>query len=80
MRRLSVTHLSRCVGCETCEVICSLAHEGVCSPARSRIKVHSDPFTGRATIEITESCDLCEGEVECLKWCPAGVLSYREDG
>jgi len=74
MTRIKATNVSRCVGCRTCEVICSFTHERECRPALSKIEVHRDPFTGETKIQIGDDCDLCGGRPECIRWCAVGVL------
>ena len=38
---------SKCTGCRTCEVVCSLAHNrGQINPRRSRIRVYRDDVEG----------------------------------
>lgn len=134
----------KCVGCGTCELICSFYHDRVFAPSSSGIRlVHQEyswyrheapkPFTvsvcrqcpwpspcavvcpvegalsWRADIgaivldyslciscrkcvaecpygaiyynERTEKvikCDLCNGDPQCVKWCPAGVLQLTK--
>mgnify|MGYP001115811720 CR=1 FL=1 len=35
-----------------------------------------EPFTGEVEGEVLESCDLCGGHPECVRWCPVGALKY----
>jgi len=124
-----------CVGCELCELVCSMFHENEFKPDLSRIHIFRNPFEGTfapkvciqcpnpkclsackekaisidkttgAKVIIDEKCtgcgkcaaacpinsestvlkyhplrkvyvkcDLCKGEPECTKWCPAGAL------
>jgi Fe-S-cluster-containing dehydrogenase component len=79
MATVSVAKELRCVGCRTCEVICSFIHEGECRPVLSKIKVNREPFTGATRIEIADDCDLCKGKPECIRWCPVGVLKYERE-
>jgi Fe-S-cluster-containing dehydrogenase component len=136
---------SICLGCRTCEGVCSMHHYGVASPKLTRIKVVKDwrkrnkmdvDFDTQACMQCTEPlclqacpvgaikmdeksgtnarvvdqslcvagchiceqacpytpsrvfrnaenkaaiCDLCEGEVPCVKYCPSGALTYQYD-
>ncbi len=65
----------KCVGCGTCEMICSLVNEGICSPRLSRIRVVR--FTREAR-NAPVSCAACEN-APCLLTCVAGAI-YREPG
>ena len=65
-----VTNKERCVGCLRCELICSLAHDGVFNLKKSRIVVEP-----REKINFTEDCiSTC---VLCSKYCPTGALIKR---
>lgn len=70
--RKVVTHSERCCGCHTCETICSLTNEGECSPAKARLHVLFDQFSGESQIEVGPRCILCG---ECIRWCPTQALS-----
>jgi len=56
----------KCTGCGSCELICSLYHDGVNSPSLSRIHVVRDALSGENSIEI---CSQCQGP-ECMQACP----------
>ncbi|MGE4536261.1 MAG: 4Fe-4S dicluster domain-containing protein [Desulfovibrio sp.] len=131
------TNPTQCVGCRTCEIVCSLGHDGVCQPALSRIHTDYDPTkrlsklvvmadvcrqcnmadcylacgydaltldpkTGARVIDpakctgcgecmaacpwdmivenkeknIFTKCDLCGGDPQCVKYCPADALTF----
>lgn len=120
-----------CSGCRTCEVICSMHHEGKVDLERARLFIKANPFTGsflpqicrqcpdtpcfyacpESAIEIQAGdgtviihqerctgcrlcgeacpfkgirfdradrkafkCDFCQGDPECVKWCPTSAL------
>jgi len=124
---------SKCTGCRTCEMVCSLIKEGKCNPLLSRNRVIkfeakgiSIPTTcancgkpycmlvcpvnaisinaetaavvvdetkcvgcracaavcplGQASYhperKVAIKCDLCEGDPQCVKFCPSGAISY----
>lgn len=126
-----------CSGCRTCEVICSLIHEGLVDTERSRILIKSNVFKGSfipafchqcsdvpcyyacpesaieiesllGTVTIHEEkctgcqtcqescpfgaihfdreknkafkCDFCQGDPECVKWCPTNALGTTQFG
>jgi len=66
----------RCMGCMTCRNVCSFTHEGEFNPGRARLKIYMEPFTGEVEGQVLESCDLCGGRPECIRWCPVGALKY----
>jgi carbon-monoxide dehydrogenase iron sulfur subunit len=59
----------RCTGCRTCEQVCAFSHEGVFSPARSRLRVlRRDVLTFQ--VQVCTHCD----EAVCVSACPAEAL------
>lgn len=60
----------KCVGCGTCEMVCSLVHEGKCSPALSRIRVVRQQVEGR---NVPVTCAFCEN-APCAAVCPSGAI------
>lgn len=75
MNKMLVIDYHKCVGCKNCEMMCSLVHEGVCSPALSRIKVAKDE---RAGWNVPISCAMCEKPL-CVLVCPVGA-SAKDPG
>lgn len=62
-----------CTGCRICEIVCSLAHEGVIAPKRSRIRIRSDwPHPEKISV-----CIACEPK-KCIEVCPEGALSWKD--
>jgi carbon-monoxide dehydrogenase iron sulfur subunit len=57
---------AKCTGCGSCELICSLSHDGVSSPSLSRIHVARNALSGENSIEV---CVQCQGP-ECMQVCP----------
>ena len=136
-RRALASNAKLCSGCRTCELVCSITHEGIVDFGRSRIYVKSNPFKGsfvpvvchqcfdfpclkacpESAIQVNEEngtvlissekctgcwlcqeacpfdairfdgdrgtafkCDLCQGDPECVKWCPSTALGIVEFG
>ena len=74
MNKVLVIDHEKCVGCRTCEMVCSLSHVGEVDPYRSIIivvkfedKVHSVPV----------NCRQCE-DAPCVKTCPQRAISHDE--
>lgn len=65
----------KCTGCRICELVCSLKHDGVCNPTKSRIKVERRSVA----LDIPTVCIQCD-ERYCIASCPQGALSQAADG
>jgi carbon-monoxide dehydrogenase iron sulfur subunit len=59
-----------CTGCRSCEMACSLSHEGKCSPALSRVRVIKFDAEGRNVPSICAQCT----RPECLSACAEGAI------
>ena len=136
-----VTDPTTCVGCRTCEIVCSLSHDDICQPALARIHTKYDPLhslqkliampfeckqcnmadcylaceydalvvdkkTGARIIDPEKcqacgecfeacpwnmvvhneekdtysKCDLCGGDPQCVKYCPAEAIKFIQLG
>ena len=68
---------AKCKGCRACEMACSFHHSGRTSfqPSTSSTQILRDNDTGHITIELDETCDLCQGEETplCVKYCVYGA-------
>ena len=58
---------SVCTGCGSCEIICSLVHEGLASPSCNRIFVQQGP-TNKLIFHVY-TCQQCQ-EPTCYEACP----------
>jgi carbon-monoxide dehydrogenase iron sulfur subunit len=56
----------RCTGCQSCEMVCSLSHEGSCSPSLSRI--HMKKWE-EISVFMPIVCQHCE-KPPCISACP----------
>lgn len=67
---------ARCTGCHLCEIACSMAHHGILSTHRSRIKVitFQDPVQHLPVI-----CQACD-DAPCIKVCPANARLRQTNG
>lgn len=68
-----VLDADKCTSCLQCEMACSMEHEGVFNPARSRIKVFEFEHGARS---IPYTCTQCE-EAWCMKACPTDAISIN---
>jgi carbon-monoxide dehydrogenase iron sulfur subunit len=56
----------RCTGCQSCEMACSLSHEGSCSSSFSRIQIKK---WEEISVYIPTVCQHCE-KPPCIDVCP----------
>ncbi|MFC1919059.1 4Fe-4S dicluster domain-containing protein [Chloroflexota bacterium] len=74
MAKVLVIDYEKCTGCRICEQVCSVQHEGVSNPARSRIKIVKWEPEGRY---IPMGCQQCES-APCKAICPVQAISWDE--
>ncbi len=69
---------TKCVGCRTCEAVCSVANEGEANPVKSRIKVVR---TVKDTLlyAVPVFCQQCE-TASCEEVCPVHAITRNENG
>jgi Fe-S-cluster-containing dehydrogenase component len=59
----------RCTGCQSCEMVCSLSHEGSCSSSLSRIRMKK---WDEISVFMPVVCQHCE-KPPCMTICPTGA-------
>lgn len=64
-----------CGGCGSCELICSLFHEGISNPKLSRITLIRDPIRAEFKIHLCKQCDA----PECMASCPVKDAMYVDE-
>jgi anaerobic carbon-monoxide dehydrogenase iron sulfur subunit len=75
MEKILKIDYEKCTGCRLCELVCSVSHDGVSNPSRSRIKVMKWEAEG---LYIPMSCQQCE-DAPCLNVCPVKAISRDPD-
>lgn len=71
---------TKCINCRTCEVACKDANGGRAGVRPRRVRVfEGGDFPDVYAYNISMSCNHCE-EPACLRSCPAGAYSRRDDG
>ena len=75
MKKVLYIDHEKCTGCRLCELVCSVVHDGVSNPARSRIKVVKWESEG---VYVPISCQQCD-DAPCMNVCPSKALSRDED-
>ncbi len=71
---LYVNH-QKCTGCQLCELVCAVSHDGISNPARSRIRVVKWEAEG---LYIPMTCQQCQ-DAPCLNVCPVKAISRNEE-
>ena len=74
MAKVLMINYEKCTGCRLCELVCSVVHEGVSNPFRSRIKVMKWEHEG---LYVPMSCQQCE-DAPCMNVCPVKAISRDE--
>ncbi|MFC1867485.1 4Fe-4S dicluster domain-containing protein [Thermodesulfobacteriota bacterium] len=74
MAKVLYIDYQKCTGCRTCEMVCSVKHDGVTNPMRSRIKVMKWEAEG---LYVPMSCQQCQ-DAPCMNVCPVKAI-YREE-
>ncbi len=75
MANVLMIDYEKCTGCRMCELVCSVKHEGVSNPARSRIKIVKWEWEGRY---IPMACQQCQS-APCMAVCPVKAISRDEE-
>ena len=79
MNRFIITEPSSCIGCRTCEVACTLAHQDP-----SELVVKEESFMPRLNVVMnkttttTVQCRHCE-DAPCVNVCPTNALIYKNN-
>ena len=71
---LTIDH-EKCTGCRLCELVCSVKHDGISNPVRSRIKVMKWEDEG---LYVPISCQQCQ-DAPCMKGCPVNAIFQNDD-
>ena len=66
----------KCIGCRTCELVCSFGHYGQFNPKMANVKVFEYE---QAAVAVPVMCLQCE-EPSCLKVCPVRAITKGADG
>ncbi len=75
MNKYLAVNAEKCTGCRLCELVCSVMHEGVSNPAKSRIQVVKWEEEGRYIPVICQQCE----DAPCQNVCPVRAISRDKD-
>lgn len=68
---LMVADITKCSGCEICELVCSMRKSGAYRPSVANIKVMRNEELAVSIPTTSAECELCG---TCVEWCPTKVL------
>jgi len=74
MGKVLMVNYEKCTGCRLCELVCSVVHQGVSNPSRSRIKVVKWEAEG---LYIPMTCQQCQ-DAPCMNVCPVKAITRDE--
>lgn len=75
MAKILMINHEKCTGCRLCELVCSVSHDGVSNPSRSRINIIKWEAEG---LYIPMSCQQCE-DAPCMTICPVKAISRDQE-
>lgn len=73
VRKHLIFNTELCTGCRECEKACSLKHESLAPPEKSRIRMLSESEINFAII-----CQHCKDPVPCQKACHMGAIGKND--
>lgn len=76
LSRILMISPEKCIGCRSCELICSFRRHKEFSPRNAAVSVFS---YDEAALSVPLMCMQCE-EPSCMKVCPASAISRTGDG
>ena len=74
MQKMLIVDHEKCTGCRLCELVCSVYHDGVSNPTRSRI--HIVKFYNQGFF-FPMVCQQCQ-DAACMAVCPKDAI-YRDE-
>lgn len=75
MQKIILVDATKCTGCRTCELVCSVRNERIANPARSR--VHIIRFDS-IMLEVPMLCQQCVS-APCIAICPVKAISLDKE-
>ncbi|HHW91113.1 MAG TPA: 4Fe-4S dicluster domain-containing protein [Firmicutes bacterium] len=76
MSKILMLSPEKCIGCRTCEIVCSFNKIKAFNPKNARVSVL---MYDEAAISVPMMCMQCE-DPSCMKVCPTGAIAKRADG
>ena len=75
MSKVLMINSEKCTGCRQCELVCSVSHDGISNPSRSRINVIKWESEG---LYIPMACQQCE-DAPCMSVCPVKAIERDQE-
>jgi carbon-monoxide dehydrogenase iron sulfur subunit len=75
MAKVLTINYEKCTGCRQCELVCSVFHDGVSNPSRSRINIIKWESEG---LYVPMSCQQCE-DAPCMSVCPVKAIHRHSE-
>ena len=75
MEKILKVDYQKCTGCRLCELVCSVTHDGISNPSRSRVRVIKWEDIG---VYVPMICQQCEN-APCEAICPVGAIKRDEE-
>ena len=75
--RINPKDMTKCIGCQTCVLVCAAANKADHSPEKSAIRIRTTG--GMPTGIVAIVCRGC-AEPACMEACPAAALEKRPGG
>ncbi|MBR0164328.1 MAG: 4Fe-4S dicluster domain-containing protein [Lachnospiraceae bacterium] len=80
MKKGFVSNMERCIGCNACVIACKQYHGLEPEMKRRKVREMDENIVGQPVrAYLSASCQHCD-EPACMKACPTGAYSKREDG
>lgn len=76
MSKILVISPEKCVGCRTCELICSFGKNSEFNPRNAAVSVIA---YDEAALSVPMMCMQCE-EPSCMRVCPVSAISKNKEG
>jgi carbon-monoxide dehydrogenase iron sulfur subunit len=74
LQKVLVVDAEKCTGCEVCEFVCAMEHDGVFQPLHARIRaIRIEPV-----INMAIGCQFC-ADAPCVHACPYKALTRSEE-
>ena len=75
MQKTILVDATKCTGCRTCELVCSVKNEGIANPSLSRVHViRFEPIV----FEVPVLCQQC-ASAPCIAICPVKAISRDKE-
>ena len=78
MEKLLLVDPEKCIGCRTCEMVCSVKHKGYTDPTKARVQVLKYNRMGDYYYNIPMVCQQCETPM-CMEVCPTTAINKNPE-